>query len=56
MKCLHDVLLSMAHMHLNAKLSVEVLCQVLSGINTAVLATRASKGEHQVGEPPLKVT
>ena len=56
MKCLHDVLLSVAHMHLNAELSVEVFCQMLRGINAAVLAARASKGEHQVGEPFLQVT
>ena len=45
----------MVHMHLHAKLLMDVLGQVLRTIDAAMLATRASEAEHQTGETALDV-
>ena len=47
LKCLGDTLLAMADTHLDAKLLVDVLGQVLGRVDGAVLATRTAEGEHQ---------
>ena len=45
----------MAHAHLDTKLLVDMLCQVLRAIDGAMLATRAAEGEHQRRETSLDV-
>ena len=42
-------------MHLYAKLVVDMLGQVLRAVDTAMLAARATKAEHQAGEAALDV-
>ena len=51
-----DVLFAMGEVDADAIFLVEVLGEVLSTIDGAVLTTRATEGEHQVGEAALEVT
>ena len=46
----------MTDVYLNAELAVDVLGQVLGGIDGAVLAACAAEAEHQAGEAALNVT
>ena len=45
----------MADAYLDAKLLMDVLSQVLGGVDATVLATRAAKGEHQAREATLDI-
>jgi hypothetical protein len=45
----------MTYLYLNAKLIMDMLCQVLSGIHTTVLSTRTTERKHQVCEAALKI-
>ena len=56
LKDLRDALLTMADAHLDAKLLMDVLCQMLGRIDGAMLASRATKGEHQRGEAALDIS
>ena len=46
----------MADLHFHAKLFVDMLCQMLSGIHTAMLTARTTETEHQRGETTLDIT
>ena len=46
----------MADAHLDAKAFVDMLSQVLGGIDAAMLTTRTAKAEHEGGEATLDVT
>ena len=50
-----DALLTVADAHLDAELLVDVLRQMLGGIDRAVLTTRTAEGEHQRGEATLDI-
>ena len=54
-ECLGDILLTMAHAHLDAELLVDVLCQVLRTIDGTMLTARAAEGEHERREAALDV-
>ena len=51
-----DALLTMADAHLDAELLMDVLCQMLGRIDGAMLASRATKGEHQRSEAALDIS
>lgn len=50
-----NALLAMDDVYLDAEFRVQVFSEVLCGIDTAVLAARASEAELQVGEAALDV-
>ena len=45
----------MTDAHLDTELLVDMLCQMLGGIDTAMLTTRTTEGEHQRGEATLDI-
>lgn len=56
LECLIDALFAMTDTHFDAEFLVDVLCQMLGGIDTAMLASGAAKAEHQRSEATLDVT
>ena len=46
----------MADLHFHAKLFVDMLCQMLGRIHTAMLTTRATETEHQRGKTSLDIS
>ena len=54
-KHLGDALLTMIDVHLYPKLAVNMLGQMLSGIDAPVLTARTAEGEHQRSETALNV-
>jgi len=52
---LGNLLFPMADADLDAELLVDMLCQMLGGIDGAVLTTRTSEAEHQRGEATLDI-
>ena len=46
----------MTNAHLDTELLVDVLCQMLGGINGAMLTTRTTESEHQRGEAALDIS
>ena len=55
LECLIDALFAMTDTHFDAEFLVDVLCQMLGGIDTAMLASGAAKAEHQRSEATLDV-
>ena len=55
-KRLADVLFTMLYMHFNAKLLMDMFCQMLGTVDTAMLTSRTTKTEHQGSESSLDVT
>ena len=51
-----DFLLTMTDAHLYTELLVDMLCEMLSGIDTAMLASCASEAEHQRREASLDIS
>lgn len=51
-----DALLTMTDTHLNTELLVDVLSQMLGGIDRTVLTSRTAKREHQRREASLDIT
>ena len=45
----------MTDAHLDTKLLVDMLCQMLGGIHTAMLTTRTTEREHQRGKATLDI-
>ena len=45
----------MTDAHLDTELLVDMLCQMLGGIDGTVLTTSAAEGEHQRGESALDI-
>ena len=50
------MLLTVTDAHLDAKFLVDMLCQVLGGIDAAMLTAGATETEHQRGETTLDIT
>jgi hypothetical protein len=46
----------MTYLYLNAKLIMDMLCQMLSGIHTTVLSARTTEREHQTRKATLDIT
>lgn len=55
-ECLIDALFAMTDTHFDAEFLVDMLCQMLSGIDAAVLASGAAETEHQRSETTLNVS
>ena len=53
---LGDVLFAMADGDRDSILLVEVFCQMLGGIDAAMLTTRTAEREHQIGKTALEIT
>ena len=51
-----DVLLTVADAHLDAELLVDMLSEVLGGIDGTMLTTRTAKREHQRGKATLDIS
>ena len=50
-----DILFAMDYPHLHSEFLMDMLAEMLCGINTAMLTTGATKAEHQRGESSLDV-
>ena len=48
---LRDILLTMTYPYFNAELLMQMLGQMLGGIDAAVTAARTSESKHQVSKP-----
>ena len=50
-----DILFAMDYPHLHSEFLMDMLAEMLCGINTAMLTAGATKAEHQRGESSLDV-
>ena len=55
-KYLFNILFTVYQLHLDIERLIDVLCHVLRTIYRAVLATGATKADHQVREPTFDIS